>query len=268
MAATVDTPVALRVLQLTDSHLGEQPGERLLNLDTDHSLSAVLDLIEQEQDGCDLLLATGDIANHASVAAYQRFQRLTQHVAPETLWLPGNHDDPTLIEQALGQPLVKSATLAGWLIIMLDSTARGLVGGSFSEQELHYLQQQLDNAGDSHVLLCLHHHPVNIGCAWLDEQKVSNADDFFTIVDSCPQVRGIVWGHVHQQLDSQRKGVQLMSTPSTCVQFAPASERFKLDRLNPGYRWLDLHADGSIASGVSRVTAVDFDIHYDNADGY
>ncbi|MCR8922453.1 3',5'-cyclic-AMP phosphodiesterase [Dasania sp. GY-MA-18] len=267
MAATTHSAAALRVLQITDSHLGEQAGERLLNLDTDQSLAAVIDLIAQEQSGCDLLLATGDIANHASVAAYQRFQKLTQYIAPETLWLPGNHDDPELMAQALGQPLVKSATFGNWLIIMLDSTARGQVGGSFTEQELSYLQQQLNEAADHHVLICLHHHPVDIGCAWLDEQRVSNAADFFKLVDGCPQVRGIVWGHVHQQLDTQRKGVQLMSTPSSCVQFAPASERFKLDRLNPGYRWLDLHADGRISTGISRVT-LSFDIHYDNADGY
>ena len=258
----------LQLLQITDSHLGEQVGERLLNLDTDESLQAVLDLIASEQADCDLLLATGDLANHASLAAYQRFQGLTKHIAPDVLWLPGNHDDPDLMAQALGEPMVKTAHLGNWSIIMLDSTARGEVGGSFSEQELSFLAQQLTAAGDNYVLVCLHHHPIDIGCAWLDEQRVSNADAFFKVLDSSSQVRGVLWGHVHQQIDTQRNGVQLMATPSSCIQFAPNSERFKLDRQNPGYRWLKLHHDGVIETGISRVKGVSFDIQYDNSEGY
>ncbi|MGK0441507.1 MAG: Icc protein [Pseudohongiellaceae bacterium] len=258
----------LRVLQITDSHLGEQVGERLLNLDTDESLAAVLELMVKESPECDLLLATGDIANHASVAAYQRFDALTRHVAPDTLWLPGNHDDPDLMVQTLGEPLVKTAQLGAWLIIMLDSSAKGQVGGSFSEFELAFLKEQLEQAGDSYVLICLHHHPVDIGCAWLDEQRVTNAAAFFEILDSCEQVRGVAWGHVHQHIDTERNGVKLMATPSSCVQFAPGSDVFKLDRAAPGYRWLNLHQDGRIDTGVSRVKDVIFDIHYDNSEGY
>lgn len=264
---TEHSSTLLRVLQITDSHLGEQVGERLLNLDTDESLLAVLDLIAQERPSCDLLLATGDIANHASEAAYQRFQGLTNHVAPDVLWLPGNHDDPQLMASALGGPLVKAAHLGQWMFIMLDSTARGEVGGSFSEQELAFLAQQLEQAGDCHVLISLHHHPITVGCAWLDEQVVSNAEAFWALVDGCAQVRGVLWGHVHQHIDTERNGVRLMATPSSCVQFAPGSDNFKLDRANPGYRWLNLHQDGRIETGISRVQR-QFDIHYDNSDGY
>ena len=259
---------ALRVIQITDSHLGEQVGERLLNLDTDESLQAVLALIAKEQQDPDLLLATGDIANHANLPAYQRFAAMTNHVAPDVLWLPGNHDDPDLILQALGEPMAKTAHLGNWTILMLDSTARGQVGGSFSEQELAFLREQLAAAGDNHVLVCLHHHPVDVGCAWLDEQRVSNAEAFFEVLDSSSQVRGVLWGHIHQQIDTERNGVKLMATPSSCIQFAPGSDNFKLDRQNPGYRWLNLHQNGDIETGVSRVTDVSFDIHYDNSEGY
>ena len=49
---------------------------------------------------------------------------------------------------------------------------------------------------------------------------------------------------------------------STCIQFHPDSFDFVLDTVNPGYRWLDLNADGTLKTGVSRVKnkryAVDF----------
>jgi 3',5'-cyclic-AMP phosphodiesterase len=65
----------------------------------------------------------------------------------------------------------------------------------------------------------------------------------------------MVWGHVHQQHDSLRRGVRMLATPSTCAQFLPHSEQFAIDAAPPGYRCLSLHADGRIETEVRRVTA-------------
>ena len=113
-------------------------------------------------------------------------------------------------------------------------------------------------------LVCLHHHPIEIDCAWLDEQIVADAEAFFEVLDRHDVVRGVLWGHIHQQVDIERNGVILMGSPSTCVQFAPKSERFKADDLSPGYRWLDLRTDGSIHTGVSRVEGVRFNVDLDS----
>jgi Icc protein len=104
----------------------------------------------------------------------------------------------------------------------------------------------------------LHHQPVEIGCDWLDQQMVSDADTFFDILDQYPGVRGVLWGHVHQEFDRQRNGVRLLASPSTCVQFAVGSAKFKADDQPPGYRWLELHSDGRIETAVSRVRDVKF----------
>jgi Icc protein len=63
-------------------------------------------------------------------------------------------------------------------------------------------------------------------------------------------VRAIVWGHVHQSYDALRKGVRLLATPSTCAQFLPNSDDFAVDRRPPGYRTLELRADGSLLTEV------------------
>ena len=49
-------------------------------------------------------------------------------------------------------------------------------------------------------------------------------------------------------------GIRMLTTPSTCVQFAPGSEDFALDDLSPGYRSLRLYADGSVQTEVVRVS--------------
>lgn len=86
-------------------------------------------------------------------------------------------------------------------------------------------------------------------------------------MDACPRVRGVLWGHIHQELDVERNGVRLLATPSTCIQFAPRSDDFALDHLLPGYRWLRLHADGRIETGVSRLRQLDYEIDF-SQDGY
>jgi len=94
-----------------------------------------------------------------------------------------------------------------------------------------------------------------VGSRWLDAMAVDNADELFRLIDAAPQVRAILWGHVHQVYEGERKGVRLLSCPSTCVQFLPGSDGFALDTLPPGYRWLTLYPDGRIDSGVERLPA-------------
>ena len=260
----------VKLVQITDCHLGENEGDDLLGMDTDYSLQQVTELILREEGVPDLLLATGDLSNHGHLGAYQRFLEKTRNVAKNSVWLPGNHDNPGLMRDVVanGTELSPCVDIGCWRIIMLDSTVDGEVGGNFSQQALASLLELLEHSSADYVLICLHHHPVPVGCAWLDEQMVANADDFFAILDRFKQVRGVLWGHVHQQLDSERNGVKLMSTPSSCVQFAKNSPAFKLDKSNPGYRSLQLHSDGRIETGVSRVVAVEFTVDYESSRGY
>ena len=44
--------------------------------------------------------------------------------------------------------------------------------------------------------------------------------------------------------------MRLLATPSTCAQFLPHAEDFALDRRPPGYRTLELRADGSLVTEV------------------
>ena len=262
-----DNPTAIRVVQITDTHLGHHEGDSLLSLDADMSLGLVLQHMHDERGYSDVMLATGDISNCGSIESYNRFANLTSGLAQHSLWLPGNHDLPDVMSQARGGELQKSLQVGNWLIIMLDSTARGEVGGSFTERELAYLADQLATTTAEHVLVCLHHHPVKCGCDWLDQQLVSNADSFFEILDGSDKVRAVLWGHIHQEIDRQRKGVRLLATPSSCVQFKPGSEDFKLDENSPGFRWLELYADGRIDTAVSRIDTV-FELDYKSSSGY
>jgi Icc protein len=261
----------VRLLQLTDTHLCQEAGEKLLGMDTDHSLQAVIDLALREQPQVDAVLGTGDMSNHGYLDAYQRLRGYFDRFDAPQFWLPGNHDDRACMVEVdiSGTLLSNDIRFGGWQLVMLDSQVPGEVGGYLGEEQLALLRQALALAAreNLHSLVCLHHHPLPIGCQWLDEQHVADADALFAVLAEFHSVRGVLWGHVHQEVDREWQGLRLLGSPSTCVQFAPGSDNFRADTLPPGYRWLALHADGHIETGVSRVWDVPFTVDL-NSGGY
>ncbi len=49
-----------------------------------------------------------------------------------------------------------------------------------------------------------------------------------------------------------------MATPSTCVQFQTTCANFTLDTVSPGWRWLELHPDGTLTTEVCRLEGAEF----------
>jgi Icc protein len=115
------------------------------------------------------------------------------------------------------------------------------------------LSDDLRAHADRPCLVALHHHPVPMQSAWLDRLALEQPAALLAIVDACPNVKAVIWGHVHQAFEAARNGVRLLGSPSTCMQFKPHCETFTLDTQPPGYRWLRLADDGSITSGIRRL---------------
>ncbi len=252
------------LVQLTDSHLFANAGGKLLGMDTGDSLQRVVDLVLAEQPCIDLMLATGDLSQDGSLASYERFRALCTRIEAPSRWCPGNHDELTAMQQATqGSDLMGPVLdIGAWRVILLDTLVPGEVFGQLRQAQLDMLDQALAEAPQRHHLICLHHHPVSIGSRWMDGIGLRNRDALFEVVDRHPAVKALLWGHIHQEFDGSRNGVRLLATPSTGVQFTPGSERFDVDKLAPGYRWLRLYADGRLETGVSRVVGVDFDVDY------
>jgi Icc protein len=249
----------LNVLQITDTHLFTDSNGCLLGLNTEQSLEAVMTEVGARHLPTDMILATGDLVHDATPAAYRRVYSHLGSLGVPVYCLPGNHDEAETLRQTLPGGLLHYARQThkgNWNFIFLNSSIAGSEGGHLDADTLQTLEHQLAADRDSHTLVCLHHQPVLMGSHWLDTMAVDNADEFFSIIDRHDQVRGILWGHVHQEFDKMRKNVRLMATPSTCIQFLPGSDRFAVDSAAPGYRWLSLHEDGRIETGIERLSEI------------
>ena len=182
-----------------------------------------------------------------------------------TFWLAGNHDNPESMEVYLSNCRVFSAKqllIGHWQIILLDSSVKGKVHGFLSDEQLEFLNTSLNRYPDKHALVCLHHQPLDIGCLWLDNIGLKNNQEFKLIIEQHSRIKGVLWGHVHQEAVQMINGVQWISTPSSCVQFTPNSDDFSAGTEAPGYRYLNLYSDGRIESVVHRIDNIEFTVDY------
>lgn len=263
--ACIPDGAPLRFLQITDCHLGATVGERLVGMDTDESLNHVIELIKQRlasQDEVDLLLATGDLANHASAAAYTRLLDKISELHLPSVWLPGNHDDYQLMVDTVGAETVpKMVVLGSWHLILLDSVVAGRVGGRIGDDQLALLGEQLKAIDASaNIIVALHHQPLAIGSDWIDTQRVEDGEALVDTLAGDERIKAVIWGHVHQEFETRvpkMGSTRFMSAPSTCIQFAPQQKDFKVHDRSPGYRWFELAEDGTLSTGVERLQGVE-----------
>ena len=241
----------MQILQITDPHLYGSATGRLLGVETDSSLHAVLDDAFTRVPDYAAVLVTGDLVQD-DASGYLRFRSIFGNLKKPVLCIPGNHDEPDAMRRELnGAPFQICGTheAEGWQFIMLDSYDPGHVGGRLTPKELARLDGALAES-PKHAMVCLHHHPITMGSRWLDTVGLAEPEAFWRIIDSHAQVRAVVWGHVHQAYDSRRGDVRLLATPSTGAQFLPKSDRYAVDTRPPAYRHFNLHADGGIDTAV------------------
>jgi Icc protein len=242
---------AMHILQITDPHLYGSASGRLRGVETDSSLTAVLDDAFARVPDYSAVLVTGDLVQD-DVSGYLRFRSFFGGLTKPVLCIPGNHDEPAAMRKELnGAPFQICGTheAEGWQFIMLDSYDPGHVGGRLTQTELARLDTALRRS-PKHAMVCLHHHPIAMGSRWLDTVGLAEPEALWRIIDSHAHVRAVVWGHVHQAYDGRRGDVRLFATPSTGAQFLPGSDRYAVDSRPPAYRSFDLHADGRIDTAV------------------
>lgn len=262
---------SIKLLQITDTHLFEPVDGSLLSVNTLDSFKAVVAAIVEENQPFDAIISTGDISQDHTAESYRQFADGIAPLEKTCFWLPGNHDFKPAMASVLPSEQIKQVdhVLLGehWQIVLLDSQVVGVPHGRLSDEQLELLEQKLSQHSDRHTLVLLHHHPLLVGSRWLDQHTLKDANHFWDVVAKHSNVKAVVCGHVHQDMNVLHQGVRVMATPSTCVQFKPNSDDFALDTLSPGWRELELHNDGRLTTEVKRLPTGSFQPDFNSA-GY
>jgi Icc protein len=243
----------IHVAQLTDTHLFADPGGALYGINTRDSLHAVVNHARVNLPSLDMLLVTGDLVHDETEVGYRALQEVIDGAGVPAYYLPGNHDDPQIMQTVLPNSPAQGITLVkkdNWLLLLLDSSIRGRVEGELLPQTLEKLSEHLRNNCHRHVFIALHHHVIDIQSAWLDALNLRNNKQFLELLNEFPNVKVVLNGHIHQELDEQQNGIRFLGTPSTCFQFTPKRETASIDKAGAGYRHIVLHDDGRVETRV------------------
>src|SRR5208337_132668 len=158
----------MKILQITDPHLYGNAAGKLRGVETDASLRSVLDDAFARVPDYSAVLVTGDLVQD-DPSGYARFRSIFGGLQKPVLCIPGNHDEPAAMQQALAQaPFQICGTHAerDWQFIMLDSYDPGQVAGRLAPTQLARLEEALAHSA-AHSMICLHHHPIAMGSRWL-----------------------------------------------------------------------------------------------------
>jgi Icc protein len=245
----------VKVLQFTDPHLTGSPDLRVRGVATSETLARCVAHARRRHPKPDAVLLTGDLA-HDDPGGYAQLQAQFHEAGAPVHCLPGNHDEAAAVKSALpAPPFVHDLArrYGDWIIVMLDSTIAGEHGGHLDTEEIARLDAALAAQPGAHSLICLHHHPVPHGSAWLDELMLDNPAELFDVLARHAGVRGLAWGHTHQPFEGMHGRIRLMGTPSTCMQFTQNADEFEVDDRPPAYRWMQLGPGGGIETGIEWV---------------
>ena len=237
-------------------------GADLIGMDPAASLRSVLQQAVGERTP-DAILATGDLAHDPTRDVYQRFLDIVAEASDAPiLCLPGNHDVLGVM-QTVGMPLAP-LTLDAWTLLPLDSHEDELPVALIEDSDLEQMEAHLSAVQTPYALVATHHPLTALNSPWLDKDRIKNPEE---LVDWLAErsttyetdLKGIVFGHAHQECQGFCAGVPFFGPPATCFQFKPESQAFAVDDLPPGYRWLKLNTDGSMETEIGRV--LDFEIN-------
>jgi Icc protein len=242
------------IAQITDVHIGFDP------MDADEfnqrRLRAVLGALADGPNQPDLLLLTGDLADHGDVASYERLKQAMADCPYPWLPLVGNHDERANFHTVFpgyadGDGFVQYVRDCGDMrLVIVDTLDEGRHGGAFCAQRAAWLDARLAEAPETPTYIVMHHPPLTCGIEWMntdpDEPWVQA---FSAVLSGHPQVRGLICGHLHRSVTAAWQGRTVAICSSTAPQvtadFTPIDserpdERAMIQAEEPAYalhRW-------------------------------
>jgi 3',5'-cyclic-AMP phosphodiesterase len=208
--------------QLSDLHIGAEWGGG----DPVARLVAAVESIRSMRPEPDALLVSGDLADGAEDAEYERVRELLAPLRAPVYVLPGNHDERGALRRHFGvpgddgAPVQYSVELGPLRLVVVDTTRPGEDPGALDAERLDWLDAELSAAPKVPTLLAMHHPPLLTGVPAWDAIGLAAADRraLGEVIERHPQVRRLVAGHVHRTMTGELVGRSVLTVPSTYVQ--------------------------------------------------
>ncbi len=177
----------------------------------------------------DFVLHTGDVAYNPEPELYEATREVLGKIKYPVYYIAGNHDDSAKLQSALmGRnadeivtPLHYEFEVKGFQFAIVDSNGPAEVPRGFmTDEQLEWLER-ICSADDNRPLVIATHHNPQVGIPWLDDfMGIQNTGAFHNVIKQARgRLRGVFFGHVHQNIEIYREGVLYSSVLSSWCQF-------------------------------------------------
>jgi Icc protein len=247
-------------IQISDTHLFADPGARLWNVAPEPHLDAVVERLREIAPDPEFVIVTGDCSADGTPASYERLHEKIARLSSKAYYLPGNHDDAPFMARLLAdrtlvqfEKFTQTFDACGWRFILLDSSVAGEDGGCIGNEQREWLRAQVARDSQMPTVVAMHHNPLPVGSEWLDTMTISDAPALLAILDTSPNVKLVLFGHVHQEFEERRGQTVYASVPSTFFQFKPHAKQFGSDEMRADGARVVMIGDDALSGRVVRV---------------
>jgi 3',5'-cyclic AMP phosphodiesterase CpdA len=214
------------ICQISDLHLVGEGRLAYGRVDTPRMLEKCVDKIRALPRQPDVVVATGDLTDHATAEEYGLLAELLAPLDAPIYLAAGNHDDRGALQAAFPQHQ-HLRDLDGFVqcvvddfdlrLVVLDTTIPRAPGGELCSRRLDWLERTLAES-DRPTVIAQHHPPFLTGLAAMDTMGMVNPAAEAAVVSRFPQVERIIAGHCHRSLQSRFAGTMASICPSTAHQ--------------------------------------------------
>ena len=219
----------MKIHQITDLHVPDEMSD-------DRFVHVRENVLRQfrftERELPDLLVISGDLTMEDG--SEDCCQWISQNLPDvPVIVIPGNHDDPRIIEQVFG-PWPTQKKYANCNLVFLDT----------SSDELPHDQISILGALDAKhpCLLFLHHPPHLIGSGFMSKNQPLLNHSVAADAIAVSVVDHVFCGHFHNAATVSCDGFELHLTPSPAFQIALDSESFTMEEFQPAVRTIDIES--------------------------
>ena len=176
----------------------------------------------------DFVLHTGDVAYNPDPEAYKTCLDILGEIKFPVYYVAGNHDDSVSLQRHLLHRDEPRRTFHyafetnGVQIVVLDSNGpTDPPAGLLDDYQLEWVAGLCAADDDRPLIVAVHHNPLPVDVPWLDDYMALRNGDLLheALLPARHRMRGVFFGHVHQNVDIYRDGILYCSTLSSWTQF-------------------------------------------------
>jgi len=220
----------VRIHQITDLHVPDDDGDERYT----HIRGNVLRQFQfVESESPDLLVISGDLTMRDASEPGCRWLYENLPDVPVVV-IPGNHDDPKLIDKIFGS-WPQEQENDDCLLKFLDTSSDYL-----PKDQLKALNER---SPQKPCVLFMHHPPHLIGSGFMSKnQPLQNWAEVAEAILNAG-IEHVFCGHYHNSARVTCKGFELYLTPSPAFQIALESEQFVMEEFQASVRIIDVKSD-------------------------